>query len=208
MRDLEKRINPDIQVPEEIYITGLIDVSSFLFSELEVFLEDEGRYFGITKSYIHSINQALGKIYSDTTEEDADIYEKILFLYKPILLREFKRLTGKRLSPGDAVIVIVKKILEICSSHEGYKHGKELRTMKKIITKFFDNIKNNRKKDSLYLLSSVIKTYMEAGVIGKFNLSQLDLKELDAPKVIMTGSGIRMDEESENKVGEIVWTGE
>ena len=52
---IEKRIMPDISVSEELYISGLLDVTSYLCSELTSFLIEEERYVGITKSFMHSI---------------------------------------------------------------------------------------------------------------------------------------------------------
>lgn len=55
MKDIEKRIAENIQVPEDMYLEGLLDITGFLFIELTQFLENEHRYIGITKSYIHIV---------------------------------------------------------------------------------------------------------------------------------------------------------
>lgn len=209
MKELEKRLSGEIVIQDSQYTCGLIDLCSFLFSELETFLEEEGRYFGITKSYMNSINSSLSKIYSETMDEDIEIYERILFLYKPCIVKEFRRLCSRRLSPGDAVIVLSRKILEICvPCPEDFKYSKELKTIRKIIDKFWDNIKNNNKKDSLYILSGIIKTYKASGQVGKFGMSQLNLTEQEPEKTEFTGSGVRISETSDNIVGEVIWTGE
>lgn len=205
--NIEKRILPNINVSEDLYIGGLLDVVSYLCSELSDFLIEENRYLGITKSYMHSINSTFGKIYKESTEEEIDIYEKILFLYKPLIIKEFNRLKSKKLSPGDSVIIIIRKILEIISGHE-FKYNKELRTLRKIIKNFFDNIKNKNKKDPLYNLSNIIKTYMNRGVIGKYNLDHISLSNLNVEKEELKGSGIRINEETESKVTEVTWKDE
>ena len=204
---IEKRIMPDISVSEELYISGLLDVTSYLCSELTSFLIEEERYVGITKSFMHSINDAFISINKDVEEDDIDIYEKILFLYKPIIVREFNRLKSKSLSPGDSTVIIIKKIVEIVSGHE-YKHNRELRTIRKVINKFFDNIKNRAKKDPLYNLSNTIKTYMEKGAIGKYSLDHISLKSENAEKQELIGTGIRINEETDNKITEVTWKDE
>lgn len=204
---IEKRIMPDISVSEELYISGLLDVTSYLCSELTSFLIEEERYVGITKSFMHSINDAFISINKDVEEDDIDIYEKILFLYKPIIVREFNRLKSKSLSPGDSTVIIIKKIIEIVSGHE-YKHNRELRTIRKVINKFFDNIKNRAKKDPLYNLSNTIKTYMEKGAIGKYSLDHISLKSENVEKQELIGTGIRINEETDNKITEVTWKDE
>lgn len=205
--NIEKRIMPDIKVSDELYIGGLLDVTSYLCSELTSFLIEENRYIGITKSFIHSINLAFEKINQGITDEEVDIYEKILFLYKPLIIKEFNRLKSKKLSPGDSVIIIVRKILEIVSGHE-YKHNKELRTLRKVIGNFYKNIKNRNKRDPMYNLSNIIKTYMGKGIIGKCNLDHISLNNNEKEKEELVGSGVRLNEETKNKVTEITWKDE
>ena len=204
---LEKRILPNITVSEEVYIGGLVDVTCFLCCELTQFLKEEDRYFGMAKSYMKSIDEAIARIDRDVTEEDIDIFAKILFLYKPLILKEFNRLKSKSLTNGDAVIIMIKKILEIVSGHE-YKHNRELRTIRKIIYKFFDNIKNKKKNDSLYNFANTIKTYMASGSIGKFNLDYISLAPKKIEREELVGSGVRINEESDSKIKEVTWTDE
>ena len=122
-------------------------------------------------------------------------------------MREFNRLKSKSLSPGDSTVIIIKKIVEIVSGHE-YKHNRELRTIRKVINKFFDNIKNRAKKDPLYNLSNTIKTYMEKGAIGKYSLDHISLKSENAEKQELIGTGIRINEETDNKIAEVTWKDE
>ena len=113
MKDIEKRIAENIQVPEDMYLEGLLDITGFLFSELTQFLENEHRYIGITKSYIHTVKLTIERIDQSVRPEDIEIYGRILYLYKPFLKKEFKRLRNKKLTAGDSVIVIINKIIEI-----------------------------------------------------------------------------------------------
>ena len=204
---LDKRVLPNVTVSEEVYIGGLVDITSFLCSELTQFLIEEDRYFGMVKSYMKSLNIAISIIERDVTEEDIDIFSKILFLYKPLILKEFNRLKSKSLTNGDAVIVLIKKILDIIFGHE-YKHNKEVRTVRKIINKLFDNIKNKKKNDPLYYFANTIKIYMASGSIGKFNLDQITLVPVKVEKEELVGTGIRIDEESDSKIKEVSWIDE
>ena len=58
MKNIDKRIDRDIIVNEDLFLSGLLDVSDFLCSSLKIFLEREGRFLGIVKSYISSIDGA------------------------------------------------------------------------------------------------------------------------------------------------------
>ena len=162
MKDIiENRVSKEIQIPEDTFLEGLLDITEFLFSELEKFLEEENRYHGITKSYMNTINIAFCRFNKEVSEDDVILYGKILYLFKPILKREFRRLKDKKLSLGDVTIVIINKILSIVSEEKtvSFRFSKELKTLRKIISKLFDNIKMKKKEDPLYQLSNSIKTY-------------------------------------------------
>ena len=180
---IDDRVDQETQIPEDIYLEGLVDIVEFLCLELNEFLISEGRYLGITKSYMNSINESINRINSEVSEEDMITYGKILYLYKPIIKKEFKRLRNKRLSLGDSTIVIIKKLLDIIipvgEKPINFRFYRESKTIKKVILKFFDNIKNYKKNDSLYQLSYSIKTYMPQGIVGKYSLDSISL--LDQP---------------------------
>lgn len=204
--NIERRVAEGIQLPEDLYLDGLLDMTSFLFTELVNFLEEENRYLGITKSYIHTVTLTFIKINQSVKEEDIDVYGRILYLYKPLLKREFKRLKSKKLTSGDSVIVIINKILNIIIQDKGqdFKFHKEVKTLKKIITKFFDNIKNRRKEDPLFILSNTIKEYKESGLIGKHSLNSFSFIDDQYVKEELKNPGERM-EDSDGKVDEIVF---
>lgn len=208
MKDsIEKRIAEGIQIPEDLYLEGLLDITSFLFSELKNFLEEENRYIGITKSYIHTVNLTFNKINQLVREEEINIYGKILYLYKPLLKKEFKRLRGKKLTSGDSVIVIINKILNIIFQDKGqdFRFHKEVRTLKKIISKFYNNIRNRRKEDSLYSLSNAIKEFKKDGIIGKYPLDTFSFVDAQNVKEELVNPGERLKEESECKVDEVLF---
>ena len=205
MKDLEKRLDKEIQISEDMYSEGLLDITAFLYGELCKFLEEEGRFIGITKSYTHSIQESYSKINKTVTEEDIDTYGRLLYLYKPLLRKEFKRLKSNKLSSGDSVIVIINKILNIIFEEKTprFRYTKEFRTIRKIILKFYDNIRNPKKKDSLFFFSNTIKTYMESGKVGKFPLHQFSLSDVVVQKEELETPGERVDEGSGKKVSEV-----
>lgn len=205
---IEKRIHSDITVSEVLFAEGLFDTVGFLYSELKVALEEEHRFFGIVKSYALSIDQAFSKFDTEISDDDIEIYGRILYLCKPSFLNEFRRLRNKRLTPGDSLIVIINKLLEVISGVEGFAYRKELKTMKKIFTKLFDNIKNKNKKDPMYFLFNTIKELMSKGAVGKYIAEDINFRDINKPKITLSGSGIRVNDESESKLIEVTWIGD
>lgn len=205
---IEKRIHSDITVSEVLFAEGLFDTVGFLYSELKVALEEEHRFFGIVKSYALSIDQAFSKFDTEISDDDIEIYGRILYLCKPSFLNEFRRLRNKRLTPGDSLIVIINKLLEVISGVEGFAYRKELKTMKKIFTKLFDNIKNKNKKDPMYFLFNTIKELMSKGAVGKYIAEDINFRDINKPKITLSGSGVRVNDESESKLIEVTWIGD
>ena len=205
MKELNKRVDKDIQITEDLYSEGLLDITQFLCSELEIFLGEEGRYMGITKSYVHSIHESFSKMNKKVSESDIEVYGKILYLFKPLLKREFRRLKSKKLSSGDSIIVMINKILEIIFTEktQQFKYNKELRTIRKIINKFYENIRNPKKKDPLYILSNTIKLYKESGKIGKFPLDQFSLIDSNSDEKIELESPGERVKVIDKKVSEV-----
>lgn len=205
MKELDKRVDKDIQITEDLYSEGLLDITQFLCSELEIFLGEEGRYMGITKSYVHSIHESFSKMNKKVSESDIEVYGKILYLFKPLLKREFRRLKSKKLSSGDSIIVMINKILEIIFTEktQQFKYNKELRTIRKIINKFYENIRNPKKKDPLYILSNTIKLYKESGKIGKFPLDQFSLIDSNSDEKIELESPGERVKVIDKKVSEV-----
>lgn len=204
----ENRISDERINEEYTYLDGLMYIVKVLVGELDTLLIDENRHFGIMISYLGSINQAFGRLFNEETLENEQIYQKIMFLYKPIIIKEYKKLCRRKVSRADSIIVIVHKILELVNESDDYPGKKELRTIHKVICKVFDNIRNNSKKSSLYSMVNMIRIYKDCGYIGKSPLRTISIAEEEKgkEKIPLIGSGIRLNEESENKVTELSWT--
>lgn len=180
-------------VDEGTYALGLLDIVEFLYIDLQGLMKREDRCFGIVKSYFNSISDAYGKIHEG--ENDLvliDKFGKILYLFKPILKREFKRLVERGLSPADSNICIMRKLLGIIEECQELSCKKEAKTIKKIIDKLWDNIRNYAKKDSLYNLANTIKTYILKGTIGKHCLDKFTIETENRPKEKLTGENDRL----------------
>lgn len=189
--DISQRAGKEV-VDEVTFALGLLDIVDFLFVDMQQLLKEEDRCFGIVKSYIHSISEAYSKINKDVDEETTVIYGKILYLFKPILRKEYKRLVERHLSPADADICIIRKLLSIIEEVPEFTYKKEVKTIKKVIDKLWENIRNRSKKDNFYNLANLIKTYMTSGVIGKHSLDQFTLKVEERPKELFTGNPTRL----------------
>ena len=192
--DLSQRVGSGEPIELNLYLSGLLDVVEYLCIDLEDLLAQENRKFGIVKSYINSIRGAFKKANEDVCEEDLEVYGKILYLYKPLLKKNFTRLVSRGLSPADADICIIRKILLILEETESFSKLREAMTVKKVITKLYDNIRNRAKEDSLYIMANTIRTYMDKGLIGKHNLDTFSIidTETPQPKSELQGSNTRL----------------
>lgn len=184
-----------------MYLVGLFDVMGKLFNELVNLLKIEDRAFGVMKEYIRICNDAFTL---NTTDEERDIYNRILFLLKPVFIKEFKRLTKRHLTPADAVITILHRSLEIIEEllDEDSPILEELGKTKEVIDKVWDNIRNRAKKDAMYFYSDLIKTIIEDGIVGKYPLSSISFAE-EQKKEPLRNPGVRFKEESPGKIIEI-----
>lgn len=145
--NLERRLQKEL-ISESSCIDGLVDISQCLFAELRTYLEEENRSFGIVTSYIKSLRSAYKDFNDDfQTEESMETLGKTIYLYKPLIIGDFKKLCQKRLSKADSIITLMKRITDVILEISGnnYNHLREVRTINKIITKLFDNIRNNGK---------------------------------------------------------------
>lgn len=206
--DYENRISKDIKIDEIQYARCLLDVIEFLSIELIEFLKKEGRFFGLAKSYMNSIKDSYSKLNKNILEEDMEMFDRVLYLFKPLIISEFNRLKQKRLSEGDSTICIMKRILEIISEIQDNPNIKELNTVKKIIEKFYNNIKNKSKLDPLYYLSNFTRLNINNGSVGKYRSDVLNLNNSNLPKEKFIGDNVKLQEDSNNKISEISWTEE
>jgi hypothetical protein len=201
---LTDRVSQDYSISETSYITGVVEITEYLFIELIDLLKTEDRCFGIVKSYINSMKGAYEKVCESLSDEDIDISDRILYLYKPLILKEFARLKNRRLSPADSAITLIHRLLDIISNIDSeYEFKSELGTLEKVIGKLWDNIRNKSKNDSLYYFSDILRTNMSKGLIGKFTLSHISLKEEVREKQLLKNPGVRVKQDSENKIIEI-----
>lgn len=210
MNNIEKRMDKDIVVEDNIYFNSLLHLCETLIPTLQEFLEKEGRFSGMAKSYIHSINDTFTGINEEVEDEEFETYEKVVYLFKPVILREFSYLKSRRLSDGDSLIIILRKIIEILigSCPSDYPYEKKMKTLSKILSKFYENIKNTKKNAKLFQLSDTLKYCIEKTAVGKYPLTKIIFFEKDKvkkEKEILTNPGSRMLEDSGNKISEISW---
>ena len=92
---LTKRVQNDLYVPQFTYLHGLLDIIQFLCNDLKILLEAEGRYFGIMPVYMKRIDRTFEIINSKDTADDLTNYSKILYLFKPLIGREYKKCRKK-----------------------------------------------------------------------------------------------------------------
>lgn len=200
---LTKRIQENLYVPQFTYLYGLLDIVQFLCIDLKVLLNDEGRYFGIMPIYMSRIERTFEILNEDDTPNDLENYARILYLFKPLIKKEYKKLRQRKVTRADCVISMVKKILEIVLEDPDFPHYKEVKKMYKIFVKLFNNIKNNGKNYNLFKLSENIKKYLNSGQVGKYATLQYSIineeNQVMKNKEILTEPKIKMEETKEIK---------
>lgn len=172
-KDLEIQWRVDKEYPQVspgLYAEGLMDIVSYLLVDLRDLMQVEDRFFGIVKQYYATISNAQDNIYPTVTDEKMEIFGRILYLFKPVLRREFKRLNRKGLSPADSVICIIRKMLSIIEEIPEYTMTAELKAIQGVIDKLHSNIRYKVKLDALYNLGYIVKTYIGLGKVGKYSL--------------------------------------
>ena len=178
IEELERRVDSSIKVPVDQYSAGLLNMVDFLIVELEKFLERENRLKGIVKIYLNNFNTAFQKIYIGRTIQDTEIFCKILYLFKPLLISEFKRLTRKKLSRADTVITIARKIVLILLEQKDFRYRSEAGTIEKVLNKLWENIRHRAKNDALFYLSLQIRNFMDQGKVGKYPLDNFQFLQV------------------------------
>ena len=66
---LNKRINSDLTVETDQYVLSMKPLLGSLIDDLEMFLDREGRYFGIVVHYLHDLRESLKKMEYSEDEE-------------------------------------------------------------------------------------------------------------------------------------------
>lgn len=195
----QDRVSCEIIIDTPTYLTGLMDTTEFLFTELQVFMTREGRNKGIVISYFKQLRQAYDNINEDVTEEDIETYGRVLYLLKPLIISEYRRLK-QRLSNADAIITLYKKIIDIVAENiDGYIYAKEVKIVKRVLDRLWDNIKNGAKRSALFNFSNQIKYYKSNGLVGKYQHDRLNLEHVEKEK----GSLNKPEEKIKIETGEI-----
>lgn len=207
---LNRRANESFVVSDEVFSNSILDMIHLLFIELSKLLEKENRFFGIVTSYMNSVQDVFDKIDETTNEDDYEVFGRAMYLFKPLIYKSYRKLRKRKVSPADCIIVIIKSLTEYLKSNEPIRYQKELKSLDKIITKLFDNIRNNGKNQKLTQLVEFVKYYREIGILGKYSLDKFSISDEESKyiKVPLSGTGVRLDDTIETKIEEISWTDE
>lgn len=204
---LTKRIHENLCISQFTYLYGLLDIVQFLCTDLKTMLNEENRYFGIMPIYMNRIERTFEILNENDTSEDLENYARILYLFKPLIGKEYKKLRQRKVTRADCIITIIKKIIEIVLEDPDFPHHKEVKKMYKIFTKLFNNIKNSGKNYNLFKLSENIKKYLNSGQVGKYVTLQYSIikeeNQLIKNKEILTNPKIEMEETKEIKTIEL-----
>lgn len=165
------------------YQEGILDICDFLVVELTEFLKDEGRYKYRMLDYIKSIRDELDKANKKVTEEDINIYGRVLYVLNRSITRDYQRLRMKRLSPADSVLCIILKLITVSESLEGGENRftKEQSKIKEVIQKLYDNIRNKAKYDHLWIIENSIRDSVKINKWGTLSLDEFDLYHVEHP---------------------------
>jgi hypothetical protein len=211
---IKNRALPNEYIDSDESLLGLLRAIQYLFLDLSNLLEKENRKFGIVLSYLDSVYRTYEK--TDFDDEIGEFSERIIYLIKPTIVRTFKKLRLKKLSEADAVIIIIKHLLQSIANAEEelsnvsskFIYFKETNTLLKIINRLFNNIKNKFKTTNLSDIDNLLNDIVEKGYVGKYLangfsiISEISKKK---SKETLVGSGIRLNFDGDSKVCEIVW---
>lgn len=200
-------------IPLPQYLCAVLNLTEELTRNLTEKLKKEGRWSGLAKSYVHSMWEAFSHTNIEITEEEEEVFERLLWLMKKTISYEYNSLIKTRkLSEGDSMIVILKRTFEIVleKAPEGWEYTRRVRTLLKLIDKFFTNIKNPKKSVRLFSYSDFLKGCIEKGSIGKRSISRLDIPGNITPRgmeliEILETPGNRLEEEDSRIIGEMSW---
>lgn len=165
------------------YQEGIFDICEFLIVELTEFLKEEGRYKYRMLDYIKSIRDEFNKAHEVETEEDINIYGRVLYVINRSIIKDYQRLRIRRLSPADSVLCIILKLINVSESLEGENRFTEEQTnVKKIIQKLYDNIRNKSKYDHLWKIENTIRESVEIKKWGTLSLDDFSLRKIEHPE--------------------------
>lgn len=210
---LERRMQTDLIVSEEVYISSLFDIVQWLVLDMEEFAKEEGRFFGIMPTYFMTMRNSISKFNATCTEDDCDIYGKVFYLLKPVIVNEFFRLENKKLSKADRLIVISKRLLDLISTTSkdmGYEREKlsRIEEVNVIITKMFDRIRNDGKNTELKFMINTMKDFIVSGRVGKSEIHSFSMKDELEKRTSYKQQPIQNNTIIEETSGKTVWTEE
>lgn len=203
---LSKRIDYDTCIATDKYMYGMLSLLKFLINDLEKFLDKEGRYFGITVKYIHDLRESLKSI--EEPVDYVDIGGEIMFLYKPLIIKAYKKYVKRGLSRADSIICISRTI---CSIILQQHCSPQLLGSYEIYDKLYMNIKNRAKEYTYGPLEEIMTDCMESGMIGTYkseSLSVIEEERKRRSKIPLDGTGVRINKSFDNEVVEVSWTEE
>lgn len=207
---LDRRMQKDLIVSEEVYISSLFDTVQFLVFDLETYCKEENRYFGIMPTYFRTMKTEFSSFNRGCTDDLCNIYGKTFYLYKPVIVKEFCKLETRRLSKADRLIVMVKRILDMLEEEGSKREYVKLDNIKNvniIITKMFDRIRNEGKKAGLNWMIKTMRQNIETGIVGKICIDefsmQSEIEKREHYKQPVKNDGVIMEETK----GKTVWKG-
>ena len=130
-----------------------------------------------------SVTNSFLKAHKLQTEEDINIYGRVLYVLNRSIEKEYKRLRIKRLSPADSLICIILKLINTSETLEGGENRfkGEQQKIKEIFQRFHDNIRNKAKNDHLWKIENTIREAVEISKWGTLSLDELDIYGIEHP---------------------------
>ena len=100
------------------YKESLYYLCNLLIPNLEYYLQEEGRYYGRVKSYLDSIKLAEKNGKEKIDDTNTIHYGKVVSLVKNQIKRDFQRLSKRRMSCADRIIILMRWILNLIKKNK------------------------------------------------------------------------------------------
>lgn len=186
---LENRLSSSTDfIDKSVYLNGLVYICNYMINDLFELLEKEGRKFGIMLRYIEKINRAL--LHIPFPMQELEIYQRITYLYKPLIMKQFTLLKKKKVTEADAVIVLLYNLTKFILNSdncEEYRYMNHVKKINEIMDLLFQNIKNKGKLANVYLIfQGTITDLMNNSRVGKVKLTKFSLIEDSKEKINRT----------------------
>lgn len=195
-KSITERLSKD-KTSRKLHFAGLLTILANLSTDLEELLYEEMRFFGRAKQYMKSVDNIFKTILIDDGDENRKIYNRVKYLYKPVIFNVFDLLQSKKLSKADSVIVIINRFLSVLESYDT-EWKDSLKECKSIITNLFDNIRYNTKYSNLSTLTNSINDLISMNALGKFELDYITVqkptKELNKKENIKSNRTTKISE--------------